>query len=81
MLVNFKIYYVKIDSSLIKHIDTNNDYKIIVGTIAEFTRKFGIATVAEFVSSQEIYDAVKELDITYSQGYYFDAPLSYDDIN
>jgi EAL domain-containing protein (putative c-di-GMP-specific phosphodiesterase class I) len=81
MLVNLKIDYVKIDASLIKHIDTNNDYKIIVGTIAEFTRKFGIATVAEFVSSQEIYDAVKELDITYSQGYYFDAPLSYDDIN
>jgi diguanylate cyclase (GGDEF)-like protein len=81
MLVNLKIDYVKIDASLIKHIDTNNDYKIIVGTIAEFTRKFGIATVAEFVCSQEIYDAVKELDITYSQGYYFDAPLSYDDIN
>jgi len=81
MLVNLKIDYVKIDASLIKHIDTNSNYKIIVSTIADFTRKFGISTVAEFVSSQEIYDSVKELGITYCQGYYFDAPLSYEQIS
>ncbi len=50
-------------------------------TIAEFTKKFGFKTVAEFVSSEEIYNQVKEIGVDYCQGYYFSAPLSYDQID
>ncbi len=80
MLVNLDISYVKIDGSLIKGIDSSENQKIIVNTITEFTKKFGFKTVAEFVSSEEIYDIIKEIGVDYSQGYYFDAPLSYDEI-
>ncbi|MEA1914748.1 MAG: EAL domain-containing protein [Campylobacterota bacterium] len=80
MLVNLEIDFVKIDASLIKHIDENKDYEIIVGTIVDFTKKFGFDTVAEFVSSQSIYDKVSELGISYSQGYYFAPPISYDEV-
>ncbi len=80
MLVNLDISFVKIDSSLIKEIDSSENQKIIVKTITEFAKKFGFKTVAEFVSSEEIYNIIKEIGVDYSQGYYFDAPLSYDEI-
>ena len=37
-------------------------------------------TVAEFVSSKDIYDTCKELEIDYFQGYLFDAPKNIKDI-
>lgn len=80
MLVNLDISYVKIDGSLIKEIDSSENQKIIVKTITEFTKKFGFKTVAEFVSNENIYNQVKEIGVDYCQGYYFDAPLSYDEI-
>ncbi|WP_143145214.1 EAL domain-containing protein, partial [Arcobacter sp. LA11] len=80
MLVNLDISFVKIDGSLIKDIDASDNQKIIVKTITEFAKKFGFATVAEFVSSEDIYHQIKEIGVDYSQGYYFDAPLSYDEI-
>lgn len=74
MLANLNIDFVKIDGSLIKEIDTSKKQQIIVETIAEFSRKFGFKTVAEFVSSEEIYQAVKKLDIDYCQGFHFGKP-------
>jgi len=80
MLVNLNISYVKIDGSLIRSIDKSENQKIIVKTIDEFAKKFGFKTVAEFVSSEEIYEVIKNIGVDFSQGYYFDAPLSYDQI-
>ena len=80
MLVNLDISFVKIDGSLIKELDSSENQKIIVKTITEFTKKFGFKTVAEFVSNEEIYNQVREIGVDYCQGYYFDAPLSYDEI-
>ncbi|WP_419768342.1 EAL domain-containing protein [Arcobacter sp.] len=80
MLTNLNIDFVKIDGSLIKNIDTSKNQQIIVETIADFSKKFGFKTVAEFVSSEEIYEKIKELDIDYCQGYYFGRPESKDKI-
>ena len=66
--------YIKIDGSLIKNIDQNKDSQDIVKTIVSFAKLKGITTIAEFVSSKEIYDKVFELGIDYSQGYYFGKP-------
>lgn len=78
MLTNLNIDFVKIDGSLIKNIDTSRNQQIIVETIANFSKRFGFKTVAEFVSSQEIYEKIKELDIDYCQGYHFGKPESKD---
>ncbi len=80
MLVSLDIDFVKIDGSLIKNIDKSNNQKIIVETISDFSKKFGFKTVAEFVSSKEIYEKIKELDIDYSQGYYFGKPIALDEV-
>lgn len=80
MLTNLNIDFVKIDGSLIRDIDKEQNQQIIVNTISRFSREFGFKTVAEFVSSEDIYNKVKEIGIDYCQGYYFDKPISYDEI-
>jgi diguanylate cyclase (GGDEF)-like protein len=71
MLEELNIDFVKIDGSLIKNIDHLPKQALIVETISNFCQKLGIKTVAEFVSSKEIYEKVKSLDINYIQGWYF----------
>jgi PAS domain S-box-containing protein/diguanylate cyclase (GGDEF)-like protein len=65
---------IKIDGSLIKQISTNQDYFDIVQTIASFAEIKKLIVVAEFVSTKEIFEKVKEAGIDYAQGYYFSPP-------
>jgi len=81
LLTLLDIDFVKIDGSLIENINTSKDLEIIVSTIANFSKEFGVKTVAEYVSKEEIYNKIKELNIDYCQGYYFDRPVSYECIN
>ncbi|MCJ8326909.1 MAG: EAL domain-containing protein [Campylobacterales bacterium] len=78
MLTDLDIDFVKIDGSLVKELDKNNNHEIIVETISSFTKKLGFKTVAEFVCNEEVYKKVKKLDIDYSQGYYFSEPISFE---
>jgi len=80
MLTNLNIDFVKIDGSLIKDIDSQKNQEIIVSTIANFSKQFGFKTVAEFVSSEEIYKKVKELKIDYAQGYHFGKPINFKEV-
>ena len=73
-ILNLRIDYLKIDGSLIKKIEDKNT-QIIVKTINEFAKEINIKSVAEFVSSKEIFEIVKQLDIDCSQGFYLSPPL------
>jgi c-di-GMP-related signal transduction protein len=75
-----EVTHRKIDGSLIEKINSLKDLEIIVNTIANFSKEFKVKTVAEYVSNEEIYNKIKELNIDYCQGYYFDKPLCYDAI-
>lgn len=80
MLTQLDLDFVKIDGSLIKHIDTEPDLKTIVETIVAFAEKVGYKTIAEFVATEDIYNVVKNVGTTYCQGYYFDAPMCMEDL-
>jgi diguanylate cyclase (GGDEF)-like protein len=80
LLTLLDIDFVKIDGSLIERINTSKDLEIIVNTIANFSKEFKVKTVAEYVSNEDIYNKIKELNIDYCQGYYFEKPISYDSI-
>jgi PAS domain S-box-containing protein/diguanylate cyclase (GGDEF)-like protein len=73
-LLKLNTDYIKIDGSMIKDIDTNNDAQLVVSTIVDFAKKMGVKTIAEFVENESILSKVKELGIDYSQGYHFSAP-------
>ena len=78
-IIALDIDFLKIDASLIRNITTDNNAQIIVETIASFSKRLGIKTIAEFVESKEIDDKVKSMGIDYSQGYYISKPQSHTD--
>lgn len=66
--------FVKIDGSIISKLCENNYSSEIVKSIVSFCRTMNIKTVAEFVSSKEIFDRVVDLGVDYSQGFYISKP-------
>lgn len=65
---------IKIDGAYIQDIDSNEASELIVKTIVSLAQSMGIPTVAEYVSSESIYNKVKDIGVNYSQGYYFGEP-------
>ena len=70
-LLRLPVDYLKIDGSLVKNVAHDINSELIISTIVGLARKKGIKTVAEYVSSKEIYEKIKELDVDYAQGFYF----------
>jgi diguanylate cyclase (GGDEF)-like protein len=75
-LKNAPVDYVKIDGSLIRQIDKNNDDKVFVKALTEVAKAFGKKTVAECVESEAILAILREFGIDYAQGYYIGRPDS-----
>ncbi len=75
-LIKLNADYIKIDGSLIKDILIKKSNEEIVITIIDFAKRQGFKTIAEFVSTKEIFEKVKDLGIDYAQGYYIDEPSS-----
>jgi EAL domain-containing protein (putative c-di-GMP-specific phosphodiesterase class I) len=73
-LKNAPVDYVKIDGSLIRQIDKNNDDKIFVKALTEVAQAFGKKTVAEYVESEAILTILREFGIDYAQGYHIGKP-------
>jgi len=75
-VLKLPIDFIKIDASLIANINTDKYSKIMVATIIDLARRLDVETIAEFVSSQEILNTVKNLGVDYAQGYHLGKPLS-----
>ncbi len=67
--------FLKIDGSLIKNIDTDKKSYAFVKSIVQLAKELDIQTIAEFVSTKEIFDKTYELGIDFFQGYYFSKPV------
>ena len=72
--MKIKADYIKIDGSMIQNIDENEESRKVVELMVEFTKRFGIKTIAEFVHSNTILNTVNAIGIDASQGFYFDKP-------
>ncbi len=66
--------YIKIDGSLVREVDRDENARIIVRSINDFAHNLGIQTVAEHVHSDEVFEALKTMGIDYFQGYYLGKP-------
>lgn len=73
-LLDFQPDILKIDGSLTKNILTDSYSLHVIESIIVFAKKQKIQTVAEYVSSEEIFNKIKELGIDYAQGYYLGEP-------
>ena len=73
-ILKLKLDFIKIDGSLIKHIDTDKAAQLLVKTIITFARDAGLKTIAEYVHNAVVFKKVKELGIDYVQGYFIAPP-------
>ncbi len=76
-LLEFHPDYLKIDGNFIKNLLTNKKSQIIVEAIVEICKKSNIKVIAEFVSSEEIYEKIKAMGVDYAQGYLIGEPLEH----
>ncbi len=66
--------FVKIDQSIIRHVDSDNARRRLARAIAEFARQIGATAIAEGVETQGELDAIKAAGISWAQGYHLGRP-------
>ncbi|MDQ2809777.1 MAG: EAL domain-containing protein [Chloroflexota bacterium] len=67
---------IKIDGSFIRTLEGDSSNRHIVQAMHTLARSLGKETVAEFVESAAIQRIVREIGVTYAQGYYQGLPLA-----
>jgi diguanylate cyclase (GGDEF)-like protein len=76
-LTRFHIDILKIDGSLIGELTRNpKPARAVLSSIKTIADNLGFELVAEYVSTEEIYNEVCALEIEYAQGYYLGEPKS-----
>jgi len=73
-ILKIKPDYIKIDGSLIKDINTDNNSLEMVKSIIAFSKSLGITVIAEYIHSKEVYKIVKGLGTDEFQGYFLGEP-------
>lgn len=73
-LLHLDINYLKIDGSLVKMIEEDKASQLFVAAMVKFAKEMGIKTVAEYVSSESIYDQLVTYGIDFVQGYWLGKP-------
>lgn len=73
-LKTLSIDFVKIDGAFVRDLTDNSDSRLFVKILLDFTRGFGLKSVAEFVENGEIAKMLMDLGVDYLQGYYFGKP-------
>ena len=73
-LTEIQTDYIKIDGGIIKKVLVDKTSYLVIKSIVSFAKEANIKTIAEYVSSQEIYEKIRELNIDYAQGYLFSKP-------
>lgn len=70
----FSIDYIKIEGDFVKNIPRNPKDKAMVKSIISLANDLAIHTIAEYVETAEILQAVEEIGADYAQGYFTGKP-------
>jgi len=73
-LMHLQIDIIKIDGSLIRDIDKNQNALYITKAIVAFCEKMELEIIAEAVETKSVFDIVKSIGIKNVQGYYLAKP-------
>ncbi|MDY0117544.1 MAG: EAL domain-containing protein [Sulfurimonadaceae bacterium] len=74
-LIKLDIDYIKIDGTIIEKLHLDKNVESMTKSLISFAKETGIQTIAEYVSSEEIANKVKELNVDLLQGFYYGKPL------
>ena len=67
--------FVKIDGAFVRNILNSKIDYALVHNLSHLCQDIGIQTVAEFVESEAILDALKDMGIDYVQGFHLGMPM------
>lgn len=83
-LKKMPLSFVKLDGSYVRELINNYEDQVFVESVTKMVEAFGMHTVAEFVGDDQTYQRLKDLGVSYGQGFYIGQPkpylLSNDDI-
>jgi diguanylate cyclase (GGDEF)-like protein len=68
-LKKLPVDFLKIDGSLIRHIDNDPVMQSMVEAICKIGHAMGLRTIAEFVENDVILNMLKEMGVDYAQGF------------
>ena len=68
--------YLKINGELIRNINRSEYSRNMIESLSTFAKRANVKTIAEYIESEEIFEAVKQYGIDMYQGYYIGKPLS-----
>jgi len=75
-LMKLGVDIIKIDASLIKDVDKNQNSRLITQSIIDIAHALGMKTIAEHVHTKEVKEVVMSMGVDYLQGYYLHKPVS-----
>ena len=75
-LKHLPVDVVKIDGSYVRDMVYNNESRLFVKTLLDFSHNYGLKTIAEFVENAEIANLLTEMGVDYMQGNYFSPATS-----
>ena len=64
----------KIDGEFVKDLPRTPNDQLIVKALVEVAQGMGMKTLGEYVEDDATLDILRQLDVTYGQGYYIGRP-------
>jgi diguanylate cyclase (GGDEF)-like protein len=71
---------LKIDKKFVDGIGVDRKQETVLATIVRLARALNLQIVAEGIEQEAQYDFLRDLDVEYSQGFYFAKPLPFEDL-
>lgn len=75
MFKNLNVDVLKIDALFFQQLEQEEKDQLLVNSIIQLVRQFGVKTVAEGIETQKQVDILKEMHCDYIQGYVYYKPL------
>ena len=77
-LKHLPVDFIKIDGSFVTEMLNSKIDRAMVEMIVHIAKVMGKCTIAEFVESDEIFEALREIGVDYAQGYAIGKPSSFE---